>query len=61
MMMPPRPLPLTDRLYLRSRHRLDSAALDRLERLGLDREEIVALLERLRAPLAALSARAALT
>lgn len=61
MMLPPRPLPLTDRLYLRNRRRLDSAALDRLERLGLDREDVVALLERLRASLAGLSARAALT
>jgi len=59
MMLPPRPLPLTDRLYLRARHHLDSETLNRLERLGLHREEIVALLERLRAPVAGLTPRTA--
>mgnify|MGYP000079574970 CR=1 FL=1 len=61
MMLPPRPLPLTDRLYLRYRHGLDGKTMDKLERTGLDREEIVALLERLRAPVTGLSPRTALT
>jgi hypothetical protein len=45
MMLPPRPLPLGDRLYLRTRYHVDSEELRRLERLGLSRAEIARLLE----------------
>lgn len=61
MLLPPRPLPLSDRLYLYSCYQPDSVALDRLERLELRREEIVTLLDRLHAPLTGLIARTAIT
>ena len=45
MRIPPRPLPLSDRIYLRARYRIDKGTLRRLEQLGLDRDEMVRLLE----------------
>jgi hypothetical protein len=41
MMLPPRPLPLSDRIYLRARYHLDAEALARFERLGMNRPAIV--------------------
>ncbi|MBM3314644.1 hypothetical protein FJY71_02215 [candidate division WOR-3 bacterium] len=46
MMLPPRPLPLSDRIYLRTRYQLDADRLARLEQTGMDRSAIVELLER---------------
>lgn len=43
MMLPPRPLPFSDRLQLSTRFGIDSDTLRRLEQLGLSRDQIFRL------------------
>jgi len=42
----PSSLPLSDRIYLRARYRIDTEKLNRFDRLGLSRDEIAELLDR---------------